>query len=438
MEILGGASVAFALRVVAAVLVFVTNFLVVRFLGPSDAGSFFLALTCITVVSTLGLAGANISLVKFVGVNGASGNWPAVSGVHRTATLLVTLASTTGALLLFVLAPWLSGSVFADERTLAPLRILSLSIVPLSLSILNASGLRGLKRIAQSLAVQTVFVPLFFTVGLVWLVASFRLRGTAWSYVAASALTLGISGVLWRGAARRGDTRTARFPLSDLLESSIPAFWTTLGSLGMLWSGNLFLGAWAQSDQVAAFNVASRTAALVDFAAIAASAVAAPKFAELHDRGDRQGVAATLVHSCRLSALVGGTMCLALFLASTVVMRFFDASFCHAATALKFLVVGQFFIETTGSAHFLLFMSGHEKTMRNITLTCVLLQVGLLAALVPAHGVTGAAVSVAATACCYTVITTCVVYRIFGVLPLPVGRTALRKSDGGGRTSPSP
>ena len=90
------ASMTFVVRILGAISALSLNILVARSISLSDAGLFFLLLAIVTVVGTIGSAGLNTSLIRFISPNYEKNNWTEINsllfqGIRRSASLSFTL-----------------------------------------------------------------------------------------------------------------------------------------------------------------------------------------------------------------------------------------------------------------------------------------------------------------------------------------------------------
>ena len=104
-EILHGASTAFVLKGLAALLTLGVYVLLGRLLGPAESGLYFLALTLLTVAAILGRIGLDNTVLRFVAASAATGDWAAVKGVRRKASSVAILASAVATVALVVGGP---------------------------------------------------------------------------------------------------------------------------------------------------------------------------------------------------------------------------------------------------------------------------------------------------------------------------------------------
>lgn len=394
-DIVCGASTAFLLKMLGVVLAFGFNVLLARMLGAEGVGIYFLALLATTIATVFGRMGLDNALLRFTAVNASVGDWVAVNGVYRKGTMLALVASTLSALVMFVVAPWLAGTVLSKPELTSPMRWMALAVVPMVMLLLHAEMLKGLKHIRDSQLVQVVGVPALSLLGLYLLGQGWGVKGAVWAYIIASVLT-GIVGFwLWRRAVPQLRESAGHFETRVLLRSSMPLFWVASMSLLLNWTPTFMLGIWGTNTDVGIFGVASRTAMLTSFILFATSSIIAPKFAILYHQGDMDALGSIARNSSKLMILMATPPLLLFVLAPRWVMGIFGSQFVEGATALTILALGQFVNVATGSVGYLLMMSGHERLMRNNITGVAVLNVVISLLLIPWLGVIGAAIATA-------------------------------------------
>jgi O-antigen/teichoic acid export membrane protein len=421
-EVLRGASTAFVLKGLSALLLFLFYVVTSRYLGAADAGLYFLAYTITTIAAVLGRIGLDNTVLRFVAAHAAVGDWAAVRGVYRKASRLVLAASAMTALVVAVAAPWLSVALFAKPDLTHLLHWMSLAVVPAALLSLQAQGLQGLKRIRDSSLVGNIGLPLTSLIGVVALAPRWGAAGAVWAYSLGAILTAGFGVWRWRLALRGIPNVVPRFETSLLLESSIPLFWVSSLQLVISWASTVSLGLLADSAAVGIFSAANRTAMLTSFVLMAVNSISAPKFAALHKQGDLATLGEIARKSAKLMALVASPVLAIFLLFPTWVMSLFGAEFASGATVLSILALGQFVNVVTGSVGWILIMCGYERLMRNNIAICAALSVSLNILLVPRLGAIGAAVATAVTLSLQMLIGAAMVWQKLGVLTVPLWR----------------
>lgn len=418
-ELIKGASIAFALKVLAAGLAFGLNVVLARLLGAEGSGIFFLALTIVLIVATVGRVGMENALVRFIAANVAAEQPGKVLGVYRKALFWSFVVSVVLSMLLYVLAPWIGREIFAKPELIEPLAYMALAVVPLALLTLQAFALQGLKRIAASITVLSLFIPLVTCTISILLVPVFGIDASALGYLTASTITLLLGWQQWKSATRQWHSQRAEFSTRELLSSSMPLFAVAVMNMVILWSPLLFLGVWESSETVGIYSAASRTAMLTSFVFVAVNSIAAPKFAALYQRGEMGALGKIARNSAKLMVLFASPLLLLFLIVPEWVLAIFGEEFKKGGVALTILAIGQFVNVATGSVGILLAMSGHEVILRNIIFSCLLLGLILNTVLIPQYGLHGAAVAASMTLASQNISATYFVYRKLGINMFP-------------------
>jgi O-antigen/teichoic acid export membrane protein len=341
-EIVRGATTAFVVKGLSALLLFASQVVIARVLGPADAGLYFLAFTVMTIAAMLGRVGLDNTVLRFVAGLSATEEWPAVRGVYRRAIAVGLAASGATALLLGLAAPSAAGAVFGKPELAGPLLWMALGVVPTALFTLQAQALQGLKRLGESNLIGGVVTPALLCVGVLLLGARWGALGPAWAYVAAALLTAAAGAYLWRRAMASHPGPRRAFPLPTLLESSVPLFWVSVFQLVITWTSTVALGILGTTTDVAIFGAANRTAALTSFVLLAVNSISAPKFAALHRAGDLATMGSIARKSARLMAILASPVLALFVLAPGPVLRLFGDEFVVGAPVLTILALGQF------------------------------------------------------------------------------------------------
>ncbi|MCC6544794.1 MAG: flippase [Nitrospirae bacterium] len=396
-ELVNGTAVTFSLKMLAAGLAFALNVTLARLLGADGSGIYFLALTVTTIGAVVGRIGLDNTMLRFAASNAAVNDWAAVKGVYTNGMRIALLSSGVVAGVMFIIASLLAHKVFSQPEISNLIRLMALSIVPVSLFTLHAEILKGIKRTGDAIAVLSVFAPAFSLAGVYLLVPGWGVKGAVWAYISASVITLFIGIYLWQRATPQLNGIVGGFDKSRMLETSMPMFSAALLQLVIQWTATILMGMWASSVDVGIFSVASRTAMLTSFILVAVNSIAAPKFAALYRQGDMEALSKTARNSTKLMILLASPVLFLFLVVPGWIMHIFGKGFTGGAAILSILAVGQFVNVATGSVGYLLMMSGNERLMRNNLAACAVINLLLNIALIPTFGVTGAAIATTAT-----------------------------------------
>lgn len=426
LEVVNGAAVAFVLKVLGAGLAFSFNILLARTLGAEGAGVYFIALTVTTVATVFGRMGLDNALLRFTAANAAVDDWGAVKGVYQKGIRLSLVASAASAVVMFAAAPFLAEIIFHKPELAGPMRWMALAVVPMSLLILHAEMLKGLKRIRDSVLVFGVGVPALSLVGLYFLGGVWGVSGAVWAYVIATVFIAVMSVWIWRSAVPQLRNMEGHFEGRELLRSSMPLFWVASLSMLINWTAIFALGIWGTKEDVGIFGIASSTAMLTSLVLVSVNSISAPKFADLYKKKEMAALGSTARNTAKLMTLMASPLLIMFLLVPEWVMGLFGTGFAGGVTALSILAVGQFVNVATGSVGYLLMMSGNERLMRNNVAFIAVMGILLNVILVPPLGALGAAIATAVCLATMNLISVFLVWSRLDVWTLPF---AWRKGD---------
>ncbi len=392
-EIIKGSAVAFVLKGVGAVAAFILNVIVARNLGASEAGIFFLTATVIFVVSTLGRLGLDNAVIRFISSFASEGNWDRIRGVYRLSLSLGILGTGFLSIVIYFGSGWISENIFSKPDLAEPLKWMSIRIVPLAVLTLIAESLKGLKRIALSQVIHNLSLPLVALFLLLIFPAYHSVHDLVWIWNAAAIFVMLASIIIWNRSLKDQPRYSVPFPAGVLTKSAVPLFFVTTMNLIIMWSSTLVLGIFSDSADVGVFNLATRTANLMNFLLVSVNTIAAPKFAELWHNRDFTALKKTAQDSTRLMFWLSLPVFLGVVFFSSRIMGIFGDQFVRGAPILAILTAAQFINVSTGSVGYLLMMSANEKLLRNNTFVVAILNVILNLVLIPEYGIYGAVVA---------------------------------------------
>ena len=419
-EVLSGAALAFLLRAFGAGLAFALNVAIARLLGAEGAGLYFLALSLVVITSIVARMGLDNTVLRFVASAVSLGDWGRVKGVQVLSLKLAGSVSLCLALICFVSAPWIAQYLFDKSALTAPLRWMSLGIFTFSTMMLLAESLKGLKRVRDSMLVSGVLSPAFGLI-LIWPLTTLAgVAGASLTYVLATAVSAVVGVLFWRHALRSHSLSASPFPQRELWASSRPLWGMSVITQGVMpWAPLFLLGIWGSAEETGIFGAATRVAMLVSFCLTAVNTIVAPKFAELHTKGDLRALAMLARQTAHIVLLLSLPLFLFLTIAGDWVMSWFGPDFTRGGTALAILALGQAVNATTGSVGFLLIMAGHERSVRNSAIASSFVLVSGAVTLIPYYGMSGAAIASAASVATMNILNVYQVWVHEGIVVLP-------------------
>ena len=412
----------YALRIAGAAAGFVFHVVMARSLGAGGAGVYYLGLAIATLGSLLSRLGLDNALLRIAASEADRDGWPALRGVDRSAHLLAGTASLVLTTALVLGSDLIASVVFHKPDVARIIRIMALSVAPLSLLSLHGETFKAVGASYAATVIQGLAVPL---TSLVIMLIAFSagaaasVETIAWCYTGATGLVWLGSAAAWRIVLARRPPGLVGYPARRLLDASLPLLFVVSLSAAMAPASMFLLGIWLPVEAIGLYGVAQRCASLLLLVFAAVSTVSAPRFAALHSRGELAALGAF----ARRSALVGGVIAAPFLIAflpfGARVLSVFGAEFVSATTILGILTLGQFLAVLTGNANDLLMMSGQEKILRNIVAVTTITYVGMLVGLVPAVGVDGAAAARAVQLVATNIFSAIYVYKKIGVNLVP-------------------
>ena len=159
------------------------NSYVTRTVGAEGVGLFTLIMTVYGFAITFATSGISLTVTRLVAEDIGERAGRGIRRIMKNATLYSLLFSITASVLLLILAPYLGVAVLSDTRTVIPLRLLALSLVPISLCAAFGGYFVGVRRITHNavLGVAAQAVKISVTLSLVYRFVSY---GTEYAVIA--------------------------------------------------------------------------------------------------------------------------------------------------------------------------------------------------------------------------------------------------------------
>ncbi len=125
-----------------------------RTIGAEALGLYTLIGSLYSFAITFASSGVSLTVTRLVASAVGEGRGGEVRSIVRAAVIYALLFSGAATLVLFSFSGYFSSSVLEDARAALPLRILSLSLIPIAMSAVFGGYFIGVKRIKRSSAVQ--------------------------------------------------------------------------------------------------------------------------------------------------------------------------------------------------------------------------------------------------------------------------------------------
>lgn len=387
---------AFVVRILGGVALFITYAVITHLLGVEESGEYFLAFAIVTVLAIVARCGLDGPVVRFVSAYASVNEWVSVNGVVKRAVIWAAIYSFSIALLLMMLSDVVAHYVFNKPKLHDTLQYSAISIPFIAISFLMAQALMGLHDTTTSIFVQNIGVPLLMTFFL--LIAYFfqlplEANTAAISLMLASCAVMIFAWLWWFRHPQLswgGDFSSER-----LRHTAGPLYVVALMTLLVSWGGQLCAARWLSSIEYAQLSVAYRISQLISIVLPVVNLVVAPRFAAFYHAGDIRGLTSIALFAVRISTVTALPIIIFICAFPGWVLSFFGDGFDGAITALIILMCAQFLNVATGSTGNLLAMTGHERDLRNVTIISGPVTIILTLVLTPRYGLIGAATATA-------------------------------------------
>jgi O-antigen/teichoic acid export membrane protein len=368
-----------------------------RALGAAGFGLYSFVISVVTILTIPAQFGLPTLVAKEMAAGLANSNFSMVEGLVRRSRQFVSVTS----LLMIVIGTaviWISSRGGASRIDATYLFAIPLVAI-ISWAGITAASLRGLGRVVESQWPEQVLRPvmLFALAAIVfwWSEAHLTPAMAAGLTVVSALAALSINLYQWRRsmpAALRGVQPA--FDDARWIKSVIP-MGLTVGILVLnAQVGIVLVGILSSTTDVAIFRVSSQTAQLCALGYTAVIMNVAPRIAAASARGETGNMRNVILQGAVFATAfsIPPALIMVLF-GGPLLSLLFSAPYSAGWLSLAVLAVGQVLNAAFGCASVTLNMTGHERDCSKAFFLGLVAQVALCFLLIPAFGVTGAAVA---------------------------------------------
>lgn len=378
-------------RVLSALFAFLLTLIVSKTSDASTAGQFFFLFNLVSLLAIVSQLGFDVSLVRYNAI--AFNNKEKLEQSQNYKTALYR----SMAFCLLAIGVLLAGfNLFPEQlnQTQSPMYaiILCLLCIPfLVLAQTNSRVLQACRKVVSSLFALQLGVSMLMVIFVFALdyIGQQNINNLMTALLLASIGVAVISSANWLGS---DQYQTSAFVLNKKMVSSAKQVW--VGSIFtnvLQWGSLVIAGFFISTAELGLLAAAQRTSLLIGFVLITINFVVAPMFASLYKERQMLKLQNLSRLACRANVGLAIVPVIICTLFPEFVMQFFGEEFLAAAPLLVVLSLGQLVNVATGSVGFLLLMSGHERTMKYITISSGTVSICLLVTLCQMFGVIGAA-----------------------------------------------
>ncbi len=422
----------FCVRLVAATGALAFALIIGRLFGPSGVGVYALAYGILLGIGVLCRLGMDNALMRFVGSDIDS---PFAKTYLLWAVKWCLSLSCCASLLLYLFRFYLE-EVFSAPGLSSVLVGISIAAPAYTLSFALSGFFKGVRKPATASLMENGLISLLACSILLmfkWLYPSPDLAILGYSYSIA-AWFVAIHGVFkiifWfrnstnNSLVERGGSLSLR---KDPAPVSYARFMTTsraffvTGLAGFMQSvlGVMIAGLLLTNAELGLFKSAQQLAVLIGFILVVIDAIFPPRFAHLYHQGELQALERLAKQGALLGLIFASPLLILCLSVPGWMLGWYGEEFKDGANLLRIITIANLVNVATGSVSFLLNMTGHERLMRNIALSCNALGLIAFFVLPQVLGALGAALALSFIFVVQNLTAMFFVWRRLGIWTLP-------------------
>ena len=417
-RVVRGSFAAFVIYSAGIGLTYCSQLLIARFVGVAAYGVYAYVFAWMTVLAYLSALGFDVALLRFLPAYEAEHKWPLFRGVIQYAERRAAIAGVSCILV---------GVCVVTYEGLSPqLRntfLIGLMLVPVwALLWIRCSILRAFGGVVLAIAPDRVVRD-----GLLVGLLAFACLGLGWSLDATMAITATVvSSTIALCVASFAVRRLHPGAIDNILPAYDAPAWrraaiplVIIGATEALMNrtGVIMLGWIGDTEAAGIYSLAFNIAFVVALPRIAINTLFAPTVSSLFSRKDQLLLRALITSAASWTLAGSACIALTLFVLAEPFLAWFGPGYEAGVPALRILLVGQVIVAGTGSQLSLMTMTGCERGAATLLVLSAVLNAAASAALIGLFGLTGAAISSAATLIIWNLAMALFLWRHLSLLP---------------------
>jgi O-antigen/teichoic acid export membrane protein len=375
-------------RIAAIISSFVLNLVLARSLAPSDYGVYFVVMSTMIILATVGTVGMDRVAVRFVAARKAMGEWGDVRAVIARCLRTVLAATALLCVVFYLLVPWFFTQVVKVPAAIALSGLMVLWLLFSTIQRQLAETFRGLNDIRGA----TLFgglrnngiltsVLTCSAILVLWASGTITLTTVFTATVCTSLLVVIVAGWTLRhrlramGASPQAGASFGEWNTLKVLHEGWPLWLASLIAVLRAQVNGWFAAGFDSADQVALFAVADRFALLLTAPLTIVNMLLPPVVAELYARGQIKRMERVVQAVGGLASLPCIVILALIVLAGSRALGFLFGDHYEAAyPMLIVLCIGQIAAIVTGSWQVVLPMTGLRRETLRISAWAMVVQ----------------------------------------------------------------
>lgn len=422
----------FLVRFIVAVGTLGLGILIGRLFGPGGMGLYAIAQSLLLGIAMLARQGMDGSLMRYVGRNAASS--------HINLYLYWALRRSLIVSFLAAISLWLFRfeieSIFKALGLADILPGIAAAAPAFTAAYILSGFFKGIRRPAVASLLENGSVALLsgFLI-FIFFGSSKDTHLIGYAYGVASWIVF-IQGlfhvILWNLKKRRlsinEPSLDSLISLSSFMSTSYAFFVTHFARFIQTVLGVIIAGLILSQEELGLFKAAQQVSVIVGFILIVINAVFPPRFSALYHNGEFRALERLARQGAVLGVVVAAPLIAICIFFPSWVLGIFGNDFRDGAWLLRVIAIAQVVNVSCGSVGFLLNMTGHERLMRNVALSCNAVGLVFFLTLPYLLGALGAALALSLTLILQNLVALYFVWRRLGIWMLPLPNVLSRTS----------
>ena len=364
-----------------------------RILGVEGYGTIEFANRFVSLIMIVCLFGMQNVVLKEVSIGYYAKDWQRVKDSLWTSLLLTGVLAISSAVILLLLSPFLSLSIFKNELLIIPLQIGIVSAIFQTISRSFASAVNGFNKVWQSNLVDQTLSMIVVLIGIgIFKISHWPINLITISFLygfSRIVVTITISS-FWK---RIFTFKSTKFSFKN--EMLKPASHLWIGSAAGLIALNLnsvMLGAMSSFTDVGLFNASSRIVSIIIVILGIVNSAVAPTFASFYSQKKLQDLQMVFNRLTLGLIFLSGFIIVSFLIGGKMVLGLLGNEFVEAYPILVVHTIGHGSNMAIGGVAILLMMAGKEKVVGRLSILNLIIGTSLSGIFIYFFGAVGAAV----------------------------------------------
>lgn len=394
-KIVGGGLWTFSGRLSVVISGLVVNSLLTRMMTPEEIGSYFLAMSIITLLSIILPFGLDQYIVKIISEASAKRHGIQIlNGLRYTFIIISTFSLIMFCLYFLGFFHWIFRIVFDNVYLQSITIIILLASIALSTNNISAQALRGFQQFKMAVILQNIF-PSLALLGIIFACFLQKIQISVYVILIILMCVNAISFVFFLIKIKPLSIKLNQdgsLLLSTLLKSSYPIWISSLLMFCVSQSDIWIVAAVLEEKDVAVYGSVLRVISIIPIPLLIANTVLPSIIADLYTRNELTNLEKSLRYTSAISA-IPALFIVVIYIAvgDSILSTLFTDFYSEGYTALVILSIGLLGYVYFGLATTALLMTGHQLASLKITGITGLFTVLLSIFLVNTYGIIGAA-----------------------------------------------